>query len=190
MQEKEYEVKPHYEEHNKRIYHIRQCNISIVQCMKGLPRINGTTTQPTITRQCGIQAQRLSWPPHHNSVGPFRHDDSADRSQRAMGIQLSKEIRLNIALRSSHTKLKSVKNHLPKAVNVRVDAQLANLWRPPPLLSSKAAAAAAFLAEICSGQLDEENPSAPISSGLLVQADEGVSLPIVDLIDVIYRRLP
>ncbi|KZV45860.1 hypothetical protein F511_29397 [Dorcoceras hygrometricum] len=29
-----------------------------------------------------------------------------------------------------------------------------------------------------------------ISSGLLVQADEGVSLPIVDLIDVIYRRLP
>ncbi|KZT75230.1 hypothetical protein F511_47745 [Dorcoceras hygrometricum] len=42
----------------------------------------------------------------------------------------------------------------------------------------------------CSGQLDKENPSALISSGLLVQADEGVSLPVVDLIDVIYRHLP
>ncbi|KZV48579.1 helicase domain-containing family protein [Dorcoceras hygrometricum] len=45
-------------------------------------------------------------------------------------------------------------------------------------------------ARICSGQLDEENPSAPISSGLLVQADEGVSYPVVDLIGVIYRSLP
>ncbi|KZV41231.1 hypothetical protein F511_41436 [Dorcoceras hygrometricum] len=43
---------------------------------------------------------------------------------------------------------------------------------------------------ICSGQLDKENPSALISSGLLVQADEGVSLSVMDLIDVIYRRLP
>ncbi|KZV41812.1 helicase domain-containing family protein [Dorcoceras hygrometricum] len=41
----------------------------------------------------------------------------------------------------------------------------------------------------CSGQSFEENPSVPISSGLLVQADEGVSYPVVDLIDVIYRRL-
>ncbi|KZV50427.1 hypothetical protein F511_09485 [Dorcoceras hygrometricum] len=41
-----------------------------------------------------------------------------------------------------------------------------------------------------SGQLDEENPSAPILSGLLVQADEGVSHPVVDLIDVVYRHLP
>ncbi|KZV28090.1 hypothetical protein F511_15327 [Dorcoceras hygrometricum] len=68
----------------------------------------------------------------------------------------------------------------------------------PPLLSQKppqpppcaAATAAASLAGICSGQLDEENPSTPISSGLLVKADEGVSLPVVDLIDVVYRRLP
>ncbi|KZV17482.1 hypothetical protein F511_41424 [Dorcoceras hygrometricum] len=57
---------------------------------KGLPRIIGTTTQPTITRYSGIQAQRLSWPPHQNNVGPFRHDDSACRSQRSTGIQLSK----------------------------------------------------------------------------------------------------
>ncbi|KZV41301.1 hypothetical protein F511_40592 [Dorcoceras hygrometricum] len=65
----------------------------------------------------------------------------------------------------------------------------------PPLFKSRlapppCAAAAASLAGICSDQLDEENPSALILSGLLVQADEGVSLPVVDLIDVIYRRLP
>ncbi|KZV23386.1 hypothetical protein F511_09131 [Dorcoceras hygrometricum] len=55
------------------------------------------------------------------------------------------------------------------------------------------AAAAASLAGICSGQLFEENPSALISSGLLVQADEGVSLPVVDLIDestAAYREEP
>ncbi|KZV19267.1 hypothetical protein F511_36429 [Dorcoceras hygrometricum] len=40
-------------------------------------------TQPTITRQCGIQARRLSRPPHQNNIGPFRRDDSAVRSQRA-----------------------------------------------------------------------------------------------------------
>ncbi|KZV58601.1 6-phosphofructokinase [Dorcoceras hygrometricum] len=58
----------------------------------------------------------------------------------------------------------------------------------PPLV-----AAAASLARICSGQLIEENPSVLISSGLLVQADEGVSLPVVDLIDestAAYREEP
>ncbi|KZV58000.1 hypothetical protein F511_44043 [Dorcoceras hygrometricum] len=44
--------------------------------------------------------------------------------------------------------------------------------------------------EICSGQFDEENPSAQISSGLLVQVDEGVSYSVVDLIGVIYHSLP
>ncbi|KZV16309.1 knotted1 induced1 [Dorcoceras hygrometricum] len=44
--------------------------------------------------------------------------------------------------------------------------------------------------EFVSANLDEENPSAPISSGLLVQADEGVSHLVVDLIDVVYRHLP
>ncbi|KZV23504.1 hypothetical protein F511_33959 [Dorcoceras hygrometricum] len=74
-------------------------------------------------------------------------------------------------------------------------------WAGPSPSSSllKAAAAAALrlappppprFAGICSGQLDEENPSMPILSGLLVQADEVVSLLVVDLIDIIYRRLP
>ncbi|KZV14084.1 acyl-CoA dehydrogenase-related protein [Dorcoceras hygrometricum] len=51
---------------------------------------------------------------------------------------------------------------------------------PPPLLHRK----------IVSGQFDEENPSVQISSGLLVQADEGVLNPVVDLIGVNYRSLP
>ncbi|KZV38236.1 dead box ATP-dependent RNA helicase [Dorcoceras hygrometricum] len=58
-----------------------------------------------------------------------------------------------------------------------------------PLPFSQAAVAAAVLATpppplagICSGQLFEENPSVLISSGLLVQADEGTLLPVVDLI--------
>ncbi|KZV18732.1 asparagine--tRNA ligase, cytoplasmic 1-like [Dorcoceras hygrometricum] len=59
--------------------------------------------------------------------------------------------------------------------------RLPPLSKPPPPLP---------FVGICSGQIDEENPSALISSGLLVQADEGVSYPVVDLIDVIYRRLP
>ncbi|KZV16354.1 hypothetical protein F511_12244 [Dorcoceras hygrometricum] len=69
-----------------------------------------------------------------------------------------------------------------------------NTRRLPSSKSLAAAAAGARrrrrFAGICSGQLDEENPSVPISSGLLVQADEGVSIPVMDLIDVIYRRLP
>ncbi|KZV18602.1 F-box family protein [Dorcoceras hygrometricum] len=55
-------------------------------------RCPGTTTQSTITRQCGIQAQRLSWPQHQNNVGPFRHDDSADL-QRDLAFN---RIRLNM----------------------------------------------------------------------------------------------
>ncbi|KZV16102.1 hypothetical protein F511_44934 [Dorcoceras hygrometricum] len=55
---------------------------------------------------------------------------------------------------------------------------------------SVAAAAVASLVGIVSGQLDEENPSVQISSGLLVQSDKGIPSPVVDLIDDIYRRLP
>ncbi|KZV17475.1 hypothetical protein F511_12581 [Dorcoceras hygrometricum] len=51
---------------------------------------------------------------------------------------------------------------------------------PPPLFTGK----------LFPANLDEENPSTPISSALLVQADEGIPSPVVDLIDVIYRRLP
>ncbi|KZV52835.1 hypothetical protein F511_34034 [Dorcoceras hygrometricum] len=72
--------------------------------------------------------------------------------------------------------------------------------RPPPLLTSRRRRRARhapppppLIDRTCSDQFFEENPSALISSGLLVQADEGVSLPVVDLIDestAAYREEP
>ncbi|KZV52283.1 hypothetical protein F511_37788 [Dorcoceras hygrometricum] len=52
---------------------------------------------------------------------------------------------------------------------------------PPPLFSSPAAAAV-FAGKLVSGQLDVDNPFVLISSGLLVQPDEGVSDLVVDRI--------
>ncbi|KZV53145.1 hypothetical protein F511_16480 [Dorcoceras hygrometricum] len=72
--------------------------------------------------------------------------------------------------------------------SVRVDAQLANLWRlwPPPPHSQATAAAAPAAADLrrkfVSGQFDEENPFVLISSALLVQPEEGVSVLVVDRI--------
>ncbi|KZV27702.1 hypothetical protein F511_28389 [Dorcoceras hygrometricum] len=68
-----------------------------------------------------------------------------------------------------------------------VCAALPSSHKPPPIV---AAADASLAGKFFPANLDEENPSAPISSGLLVQADEGILSPVVDLIDVIYRRLP
>ncbi|KZV36148.1 serine/threonine-protein phosphatase 7 long form [Dorcoceras hygrometricum] len=63
-------------------------------------------------------------------------------------------------------------------------------WPPPPSLSHAGAAAAVFAGKLVSGQLDEENPFVLISSGLLVQPDEGVSDLVMDRIGVNYRNLP
>ncbi|KZV31942.1 hypothetical protein F511_13381 [Dorcoceras hygrometricum] len=62
------------------------------------------------------------------------------------------------------------------------------LHKPPPPPPPCAAAAAS--SEFVPANLDEKNPSTPISSGLLVQDDEGIPSPVVDLIDVVYRNLP
>ncbi|KZV18407.1 hypothetical protein F511_19183 [Dorcoceras hygrometricum] len=56
-------------------------------------------------------------------------------------------------------------------------------------LLSQAAAAARRRRKFGSGQLDEENPFVQNSSVLLVQADEGVSVLVVDRIGDIYRSL-
>ncbi|KZV40806.1 hypothetical protein F511_16538 [Dorcoceras hygrometricum] len=68
-----------------------------------------------------------------------------------------------------------------------------SITRPPfPHLHLSAAAcrhAPPPLDRTCSDQLFEELPSVLISSGLLVQADEGTFLPVVDLIRRFYRRL-
>ncbi|KZV06703.1 (+)-neomenthol dehydrogenase-like [Dorcoceras hygrometricum] len=68
--------------------------------------------------------------------------------------------------------------------------RLSSLLTPPPPC---AAAAAVFAGKLVSGQLDVENPIVLISSGLLVQPDEGVSDLVVDRIGVttaIYREEP
>ncbi|KZV44697.1 hypothetical protein F511_34033 [Dorcoceras hygrometricum] len=80
-----------------------------------------------------------------------------------------------------------------------------SLKPPPPSLSNSrrrrppCAAAAArhapppppvFAGKFVSGQFNEENPFVLISSVLLVQADEGVSILVVDRIGDIYRSLP
>ncbi|KZT76557.1 tetratricopeptide repeat protein 7A-like [Dorcoceras hygrometricum] len=70
---------------------------------------------------------------------------------------------------------------------------LKNASKAPPTSPQTSRRRRRLLTGICSGQLDEKNPSALISSGLLVQADEGVSLPVVDLIDkstAAYREVP
>ncbi|KZV18658.1 hypothetical protein F511_41189 [Dorcoceras hygrometricum] len=78
-----------------------------------LSRSEGATTQPTITRQCGIQARRLSRPPHQNSVGPLRHDESAVQSQRAKEFS-SQRNQAKYSTTQLSTKLKMERNQLPK----------------------------------------------------------------------------
>ncbi|KZV16176.1 hypothetical protein F511_36234 [Dorcoceras hygrometricum] len=73
---------------------------------------------------------------------------------------------------------------------VALAATLLTLKSPPPPPPRVAAAAAVFAGKIVSGQFNEENPFVLISSGLLVQPDEGVSDLVVDRIGVNYRNLP
>ncbi|KZV44308.1 putative protein phosphatase 2C 26 [Dorcoceras hygrometricum] len=69
-------------------------------------------------------------------------------------------------------------------------------WATAPSLLSKRrrrrppCAAARRRRKFVSGQLDEENPFVQNSSVLLVQADEGVSVLVMDRIGDIYRSLP
>ncbi|KZV41492.1 hypothetical protein F511_15130 [Dorcoceras hygrometricum] len=67
-------------------------------------------------------------------------------------------------------------------LNLEVAAPFPPLQKPPP--------PPLFAGKSFPAKFDEENPSAQISSGLLVQADEEIPSPVVDLIDDIYRRLP
>ncbi|KZV13643.1 hypothetical protein F511_45187 [Dorcoceras hygrometricum] len=68
-----------------------------------------------------------------------------------------------------------------------------NSRHPPSLSHAAVAAAAVFAGKLVSDQLDVENPFVLISSGLLVQPDEGVSDLVMDRIGVttaIYREEP
>ncbi|KZV15737.1 hypothetical protein F511_08933 [Dorcoceras hygrometricum] len=62
--------------------------------------------------------------------------------------------------------------------------------RPSPLQKPPSAPPPLFVGKSFPAKFDEENPSTPISSVLLVQADEGVSHLVVDRIDVVYHNLP
>ncbi|KZV40636.1 hypothetical protein F511_34400 [Dorcoceras hygrometricum] len=64
------EVKPQYEDHNKSINHIRKCNISIVQCMKWVPKSSVGKQNSTTTQLCNLI--------NHHHLVIFRYDDSAD----------------------------------------------------------------------------------------------------------------
>ncbi|KZV38101.1 hypothetical protein F511_42502 [Dorcoceras hygrometricum] len=61
----------------------------------------------------------------------------------------------------------------PPELEIRICDAKYHVSLPPPPPSAAAASP-----EIRSGQLDEENPSAQILSGLLVQADEGIRNPV------------
>ncbi|KZV18818.1 hypothetical protein F511_26750 [Dorcoceras hygrometricum] len=74
----------------------------------------------------------------------------------------------------------------PKPRNRRPSSPLKTPPPPPP----PPRAAARLRRKIVSGQLDEENPFVQNLSVLLVQADEGVSVLVVDRIGDIYRNLP
>ncbi|KZV45185.1 hypothetical protein F511_11785 [Dorcoceras hygrometricum] len=72
---------------------------------------------------------------------------------------------------------------------------LPSFGRPPSSLTSRRRrrrprATADLRRKFVSGQFDEENPFMLISSALLVQPDEGVSILVVDRIGVNYRNLP
>ncbi|KZV29191.1 hypothetical protein F511_36312 [Dorcoceras hygrometricum] len=74
-----------------------------------------------------------------------------------------------------------------------ITLNLAHSRLSPPLQAPPPPPAADRRRKICSGQLDVENPFVLISSGLLVQPDEGVSDLVVDRIGVstaIYREEP
>ncbi|KZV39504.1 hypothetical protein F511_36664 [Dorcoceras hygrometricum] len=96
-----------------------------------------TTTQLRRSHQssssCDLQVRRLSGPSqgsvvfrhddsadHHikNSVGPFRRDDSAGRSQRAKEFSSQRnQAQYGCITTQLSTKIKMERNHLPKAAN-------------------------------------------------------------------------
>ncbi|KZV39366.1 hypothetical protein F511_43957 [Dorcoceras hygrometricum] len=69
---------------------------------------------------------------------------------------------------------------IPPASPSKTGRRRRNAPPPPPVFAGK----------FVSGQFDEENPFVLISSVLLVQPDEGVSVLVVDRIGDIYRNLP
>ncbi|KZV32151.1 hypothetical protein F511_29749 [Dorcoceras hygrometricum] len=165
---------------------------------------------------------------HHikSNVGPFSHDDSASRSQRAKEISSQKDQAqyVYVNVKQNHAYISAYNSHAHKQIrahnqlhkqtahrsqqfywavkmrirppeletsicdvkyHVSLPPYLATPPSPPRLSRSPPLAAAPpplLRDRTCSDHLDEEIPFVPNSSGLLVQAVEGILLPVVDLI--------
>ncbi|KZV39314.1 aminoacyl tRNA synthase complex-interacting multifunctional protein 1-like [Dorcoceras hygrometricum] len=146
---------------------------------------------------------RLATSPHD----PLGITDSACKNQSVMVSVQYDPFNSNIPIRSTTIdKSRVARDPITMHTSWRSNSDITCVTRLLTLtLSTKAAAhspqphgAAAQVRrrrrhvppEIVPANLDKENPSVPISSGLLVQADEGIPSPVMDLIDVIYRNLP
>ncbi|KZV38681.1 polygalacturonase inhibitor 1-like [Dorcoceras hygrometricum] len=111
---------------------------------------------------------------YHDPLGRFPHGYSAqcvEHTKRILGVRLPKK---STEVKSGFADVEGQNAVVRRRIRAPPPPP------PPPLFAGKSFPA----------NLDEENPSAPISSGLLVQADEGIPSPVVNLIDDIYRRLP
>ncbi|KZV26831.1 hypothetical protein F511_43307 [Dorcoceras hygrometricum] len=104
----------------------------------------------------------------------FRKVPLEDESLRLAPVDWA--VKMRIRPPEIETSICDAKYH----VSLLLAAAPSSLNKPPPPPSP----------EIVPTNLDEENPSVPILSGLLVQDYEGVLHPVVDLIDVVYRNLP
>ncbi|KZV45929.1 hypothetical protein F511_28280 [Dorcoceras hygrometricum] len=89
-------------------------------------------------------------------------------------------VKMRIRPPEFETSICDAKYHV--SLHKRIRPSLLSHTPPPPPCA--AAAAARCLRKFVSGQLDEENPFVLISSVILVQPDEGVSVLVVDRIGV------
>ncbi|KZV54301.1 hypothetical protein F511_25672 [Dorcoceras hygrometricum] len=182
-----------------------QCKMTVLPLNSGKPRtcvaLNGSGIQLAVGPQPlrlrnhnsglahRIMVKRLATSPHD----PLGITDSACKNQLVVVSVQYGPFYPYIPIRSTTIgKSRVAKDPIAMHTSWRSNSDIASVTsskrRLPPL--TKPPPPPPPFAGNCSGQLDEENPSALISSGLLVQADERVSYPVMDLIDVVYRHLP
>ncbi|KZV50137.1 U-box domain-containing protein 33-like [Dorcoceras hygrometricum] len=114
--------------------------------------------------------------------GPYRRLTTTNWFLQALSV-IPRGSWGDVARRSYHDSLGKSEIVIPGPQWFTKTRRRSPLYKPPP-------PPPLFAGKLFPANLDEENPSVQISSGLLVQADEGIPSPIVDLIDDIYSRLP
>ncbi|KZV21217.1 hypothetical protein F511_17951 [Dorcoceras hygrometricum] len=130
-----------------------------------------------------IMVKRLATS-RHDPLGIF---DSACKNQSVVVSVQYGPFNTYIPIRSTTIgKLRVAKDPITMHTSWRSNSDIASitraLSRPPPILQSPTPPPP-HVDRTCSDHRFEEFPSVLISSGLLVQADEGTLLPVVDLID-------